>query len=71
MPKFTLSVGEMTDVLDDKYTNAYDELQGALEIKILNVLSEKIWLEIWETGNFKIEMSITFPEIKELKEEEA
>ena len=32
MPKFTLSVGEMTDVLDDKYTNAFDDFQGALEI---------------------------------------
>jgi hypothetical protein len=69
MPKFTLSAGEMTDVLDDKYANAYDNLWGTLEGKILEVLSEKRWLEIWHSGDYKIEMSITFNEIEELRDD--
>jgi hypothetical protein len=36
-------------------------------MKVCAVLSEKKWLEIWESGNYKIEMSLTFNEIKELQ----
>jgi hypothetical protein len=67
MPKFTLNQGEMTEILDFFSYEAYDKLQSALEIKICEVLSEKKWLEIWESGGYKIEMSITFNEIKELQ----
>jgi hypothetical protein len=67
MPKFTLNQMEMVDVLDAKYPNSYDELWGVLQGKILDVLSEKKWLEIWEKGNYKMELSITFNEIKELQ----
>ena len=67
MPKFTLSQGEMVAVLDPLNGDAYDKLQSALEMKICEVLSEKKWLEIWESGSYKIEMSIFFNEIKELQ----
>ena len=67
MPKFTLNQGEITEILDPLNGNAYDKLQGALEMKICAVLAEKKWLEIWESGNYKIEMSLTFNEIKELQ----
>ena len=70
MPKFTLNQGEITAILDSLNGNAYDKLQGALEMKVCEVLSEKKWLEIWESGNYKIEMSITFNEIKELQNEQ-
>jgi hypothetical protein len=69
MPKFTLNQGEITAILDDRIGDGYDHLQGALEMKVCEVLSEKKWLEIWENGNYKIEMSITLPEIKELQDE--
>ena len=69
MPKFTLNQGEITAILDNFICDGYDELQAALEMKICAVLSEKKWLEIWESGNYKIEMSITFNEIKELQNE--
>lgn len=67
MPKFTLSQGEITAILDKFTCDGYDKLQSALEMKICEVLSEKKWLEIWESGSYKIEMSITFNEIKELQ----
>lgn len=69
MPKFTLSQGEITAILDNFICDGYDELQSALEMKVCAVLSEKKWLEIWESGNYKIEMSLTFNEIKELQDE--
>ena len=68
MPKFSLSSGEMLEVLDKLNENAYDKLVNAIEEKICKVLSEKKWIEIWEDGDFKIEMSITFPKIEELKD---
>jgi uncharacterized protein YfbU (UPF0304 family) len=66
MNKFTLNQGEMMEILDPLNQNAYDKLQGAIEQKICEVLSEKKWLEIWEEGDWKIELSITFNNIKEL-----
>jgi hypothetical protein len=67
MIKFTLNQGEITEILDLLNGDAYDKLQSALEMKVCAVLSEKKWLEIWESGNYKIEMSLTFNEIKELQ----
>ena len=66
MPKFTLNQGEMIEILDPLNQNAYDKLQGAIEKKICKVLSENKWLEIWEEGDWNIEMSITFNNIEEL-----
>lgn len=68
MPKFTLNQGEMIEILDPLNQRAYDRLQGALEKKICEVLSEKKWLEIWEDGNWNVEMSITFKDIQELQD---
>jgi hypothetical protein len=67
MPKFTLNQGEMQEILDPLNQRAYDRLQGALEKKICEVLSEKKWLEVWEEGDWNIEMSITFNNIEELQ----
>ena len=70
MPKFSLSSGEMMAILDKPLhiSNAYDQLVSHLEKKVLTIISEKKWIEIWESGDFKIEMSITFNEIEELKD---
>lgn len=67
MPKFTLNQGEMIEILDPLNRQSYDRLQGALEKKICEVLSEKKWLEIWENGSWNVEMSITFNNIEELQ----
>ena len=67
MPKFTLNQGEMIEILDPLNQQSYDRLQGALEKKICEVLSEKKWLEIWEDGSWNVEMSITFNNIEELQ----
>jgi len=67
MPKFSLGENEITAVLDSLNINAYDKLHSALEAKILKVLAEEKWLEIWQSGECNIELSITFNEIKELK----
>jgi hypothetical protein len=67
MPKFTLNQGEIIEILDPLNRQSYDRLQGALEKKICEVLSEKKWLEIWEDGSWNVEMSITFNNIEELQ----
>ena len=67
MPKFKLSESEILEILDKLHPNAYDKLQNSLEAKILKVLSEEKWLDIWQSGECNIELSITFNEIKELE----
>jgi hypothetical protein len=67
MCKFSINAQEMMEELDKICPNSYDKLQAALESKVLSVLSEKKWLEIWESGNFSIELSINFDLPKELK----
>lgn len=64
MIKFKLSVPEIIEILDPLNQNAYDKLQGALEQKILNLISEKKWLEIWESGDWEIELSLNFDSSK-------
>jgi hypothetical protein len=66
MPKFSINQGEMQEILDPLHQFAYDKLQGAIEKKICKVLAEEKWLEIWEEGNWNIELSITFNNVKEL-----
>lgn len=67
MPKFKLTAGEMIEILDPLGSKPWDELQSALEGKILEVISEKKWLEIWESGKWNIELTISFDDIKELQ----
>lgn len=62
MPKFTLNMYEMMEILDPINQNAYDKLQSALEQKICKTMSEDEWLSAWEKGNWEIEMSINFEE---------
>ncbi len=62
MPKFTLNMYEMMEILDPVNQNAYDKLQSALEEKICKSMSEDQWLSTWESGNWEIEMSINFTE---------
>ena len=64
--KVKLTAGEMMEVLDDLHKDAYDKLQGALERKVLEILAEKKWVEIWDTGNWSIEMTLEFNTPKEL-----
>jgi|APMed6443717190_1056831.scaffolds.fasta_scaffold1306679_2 hypothetical protein len=62
MPKFTLNMYEIMEILDPVNQNAYDKLQSALEQKICKTMSEDEWLSAWEKGNWEIEMSINFEE---------
>ena len=62
MPKFTLNMYEIMNILDPINQNAYDKLQSALEHKICKTMYTKEWLDIWDTGEWNIEMSITFEE---------
>jgi len=59
MLKFILNQGEMMEILDPLHQNAYDKLQGALEKKVCTLLPESKWLEIWEAGDWNIEVSLT------------
>lgn len=58
MPKFTLNMYEMMEVLDPINQNAYDKLQSALEAKICKAMPEDKWLSIWESGDWDIEITI-------------
>lgn len=63
MPKFTLSMYEMMEILDPINQNAYDKLQSALEQKICKAMSEDEWLAMWEESEWNIEMTINLKEI--------
>ena len=65
MPTFKLTQGEIQEVLDAVHPDAYDKLQGALERKVCTVLAERKWLDIWEGGDWNIEMTLKFELIKE------
>lgn len=69
MPKFTLSMYEMMEILDPINQNAYDKLQSALEQKICKTMPTNEWLDIWDTSEWNIELSISFDNIKELNNE--
>ena len=58
MPKFTLNMYEMMEILDSVNQNAYDKLQSALEQKICKTMPENEWLSAWENGEWEIEMSL-------------
>ncbi len=58
MKTFNLNMYEMMEILDKLNQNAYDKLQSALEEKICKNMTEEQWLEIWESGDWEIEMSI-------------
>jgi uncharacterized protein YfbU (UPF0304 family) len=62
MPKFTLSMYEMMEILDPLNQNAYDKLQSALEQKICKTMTEDEWLSIWEGSEWEIEMAINLKE---------
>ncbi len=62
MPKFTLNMYEMMEILDPINQNAYDKLQSALEQKICKTMSEDEWLSLWEDSEWEIEMTINLKE---------
>ena len=62
MPKFTLNMYEIMNILDPINQNAYDKLQSALEHKICKTMYTKEWLDIWDEDNWEIEMSISWKE---------
>jgi hypothetical protein len=70
MPTFKLTQGEIIEILDKLSLEAYDNLQAALESKVCEVLSTEKWLDIWEGGNWKIEMTLSFEPVKELQDED-
>ena len=66
MATFRLGATEIMEILDQVHPDAYDKFQSALESKVLDVLSEKKWLDIWESGEWQIGASISFDLPKEL-----
>lgn len=56
--KVTLDMYEMQDILDEIHQNAYDKLQSVLEKKICKLITEEKWLEIWEEGDWEINMTL-------------
>lgn len=62
MPKFTLNMYEIMEVLDPLNQNAYDKLQSALESKICKTMPEAEWVKLWESGDWEIEMVINIKE---------
>ena len=62
MIKFKLNMYEMIEILDPINQNAYDKLQSALENKICQAMPEQNWIDIWQNGDWEIEMSINLEE---------
>lgn len=56
----TLSQSEIIAILDALHPNAYDLLQTAIEEKAINKSGEESWLRKWESGNWKIELNLTY-----------
>jgi len=69
MPTFKLTQSEIIGILDELHPDAYDKLQGALEHKVCQLIAEKKWLEIWESGDWCIEMMLKFSPLEELQDE--
>ena len=63
-----LENGQIIEILDAINQDAYDILQQALEVKLMNLLGEDVWLDAWEAGRWKIEMRLTalIPEMEEV-----
>lgn len=60
--KVTLNMYEMMEILDKLNQNAYDKLQSALEQKLCKTIHEDDWLQIWESGNWDVEMVLNLKE---------
>jgi len=56
----TLTQGEMIKILDSIHPNAYDLLQSAIENKAIDKSGEAAWLKKWESGNWKLELNLTY-----------
>ena len=58
----TLNQSELIAILDAINPNAYDIMQTAIEEKAINKSGEESWLRKWQTGNWKIELNLTYEE---------
>ena len=56
----TLTQGELIKILDAINPNAYDLMQSAIENKAIDKSGEETWLKKWETGNWKLELNLTY-----------
>ena len=54
-----LDNGKIIEILDRLDPNAYDILQQELEVKLMNLIGEELWLDAWENGRWKIDMRLT------------
>lgn len=54
-----LENGKIIEILDRLDPNAYDILQQELEVKLMNLIGEELWLDAWESGRWKIDMRLT------------
>ena len=56
----TLTQGELIKILDAINPNAYDLMQSAIENKAIDKSGEEAWLNKWESGNWKLELNLTY-----------
>ena len=56
----TLTQGELIKILDAINPNAYDLMQSAIENKAIDKSGEETWLNKWESGNWKLELNLTY-----------
>ena len=56
----TLTQGELIKILDAINPNAYDTMQSAIENKAIDKSGEETWLKKWESGNWKVELNLTY-----------
>jgi hypothetical protein len=62
MATVSLNMYEIIEILDPLNQNAYDKLQSKLEEKLCKLISEDKWLEIWDSGNWSIDMTLNIEE---------
>lgn len=55
-----LTQGEIIKILDSINPNAYDILQSAIEEKAIDRSGGEAWLKKWESGNWKLELNLTY-----------
>ena len=56
----TLTQSELIKILDAINPNAYDLMQSAIENKAIDKSGEETWLKKWESGNWKLELNLTY-----------